>query len=164
MAHDLELMRLLSELEAARGYRDVGFAAFAEYAASVLQMPARQARDLVRVARALPALPALQQAMAGGHLGWTKAREIVRVASPDTVDAWVARAQAVSSRELEALVAALSPGERKATCRRRRQRARLGCSTSTLPTEPALMFSERARSRCDIASDHFRRRVSLRSS
>jgi hypothetical protein len=49
--------------------------------------------------------------MADGHLGWTKAREIVRVASPDTVDAWVARAQAVSSRELEALVAAASPGE-----------------------------------------------------
>jgi hypothetical protein len=111
MAHDLELMRLLSELEAARGYRAVGFATFAEYAASVLQMPARQARDLVRVARALPALRALQQAMADGHLGWTKAREIVRVASPDTVEAWVARAQAVSSRELEALVAVASPGE-----------------------------------------------------
>ena len=111
MAHDLELMRLLSELEAARGYRAVGFATFAEYAASVLQMPARQARDLVRVARALPALPALEQALFEARIGWTKAREIVRVASPDTVDAWVARAQAVSSRELEALVAIASPGE-----------------------------------------------------
>ena len=123
MAHDLELMRLLSELEAARGYRAVGFATFAEYAASVLQMPARQARDLVRVARALPGLPALQQAMAGGHLGWTKAREIVRVASPDTVDAWRSwpRRRRVS---------------RRAARRRRRPRTRLGCSIASNRATP----------------------------
>jgi hypothetical protein len=111
MAHDLELMRLLSQMEAARGYRAVGYGTFGEYAAAVLHMPARQARELVRVGRAMPKLPALEQAMADGRLGWTKAREIVRVASPDTVDAWVARAERGSSRELEALVAAASPGE-----------------------------------------------------
>jgi hypothetical protein len=111
VATDLELMGLLSEMEAANGFRAVGYATFAEYAASVLHMPARQARDLVRVARDLPKLPGLKQAMADGRVGWTKAREIVRVASPDTVDAWVARAEQASSRELEALVAAASPGD-----------------------------------------------------
>jgi hypothetical protein len=111
VATDLELMGLLSEMEAANGFRAVGYATFAEYAAAVLHMPARQARDFVRVARSLPKLPGLKQAMADGRVGWTKAREIVRVASPDTVDAWVARAEQASSRELEALVAAASPGD-----------------------------------------------------
>ncbi len=111
MAHDLELMRLLSQMEAAHGYRAVGYGTFGEYAAAVLHMPARQARDLVRVGRAMPKLPALEQAMTDGRLGWTKVREIIRVASTDTVDAWVARAERVSSRELESLVAAASPGD-----------------------------------------------------
>jgi hypothetical protein len=52
----------------------------------------------------LPHLPALDAAFAAGAIGWTKARELVGVVTPETEAAWVERAARVSSRELERLV------------------------------------------------------------
>jgi hypothetical protein len=46
-----------------------------------------------------------------GRLSWCKAREFVRVATPETAEAWVERARGLSCRELEAAVAAEQPAE-----------------------------------------------------
>src|SRR5436190_2131456 len=51
--------------------------------------------------RAEHQLPVLEAEMAGGELDWTKAREIIRVATPDTEAAWIVHAKEVSCRVLE---------------------------------------------------------------
>ncbi len=109
-ACDLELAQALAQMESAGGHTALGYSTFGAYARDVLQIPARQARELARVGRAAPKLPEVAAAMADGRLPWTKAREIVRVASPETAAAWVARAEGLTSRELEALVASAEPG------------------------------------------------------
>ncbi len=105
------LATLLAELAHTRGYEELGYASTAEYAEVVLDLSLRACRDLVRVGRALPRLPLLAQAMCEGELDWTKAREVITVATPGTEAAWVGRALSVTSRELEREVARSSPGE-----------------------------------------------------
>ncbi len=106
-----QLAVLLAEMADRRLYAELGYASVFDYADRVLDLPARQARDLIRIGRHLPDLPTLAAALADGHLGWTKAREVVSVATPETEAAWVARAVAVPSRVLEQQVARARVGE-----------------------------------------------------
>ena len=91
------------------------------YAEQVLELTPRTTRELLSLARRLPGLPVLSASLECGELDWTKAREIVRVATPDTELAWVERAASVTSRVLEGEVATSLVGElppsRAATCR-----------------------------------------------
>ena len=102
---------LLAELVADQLFRPLGYASVEEFAADRLDLTARQTRDLVRIGRALPRLPRLDAALAAGELDWTKAREIVRVATEATEAEWIQRAKEVPSRVLERLVAARNLGE-----------------------------------------------------
>jgi len=90
---------------------ELGYATVYEYAREVLDLGARRARDLLHIGRSLPDLPVLDAAFAGGELGWTKARELLRVATPDNEAAWVETAPRVHSRTLERLVAATPVGD-----------------------------------------------------
>ncbi|MFZ5475895.1 MAG: hypothetical protein ACOZNI_03895 [Myxococcota bacterium] len=101
--HDLAV--LLAEMDDEGLHRELGHASIVEYARVVLDLTERHARDLLRIGRKLPALPELGDAMSSGDLDWTKARELVRVATPANVAAWVARAKVLTSRELEREVA-----------------------------------------------------------
>lgn len=101
----------LAELADRRLYTELGYASVFDYADQALDLPRRQARDLIRIGRHLPELPELAQSMAEGRLGWTKAREIVTVATAETEAAWVARAVEVPSRVLERQVAQARVGE-----------------------------------------------------
>ena len=106
-----QLAVLLAEMTDRRLFTELGYASVFDYADRVLDLPARQARDFIRIGRHLPDFPALAAALADGQLGWTKAREIVSVATTDTEAAWVERATAVSSRVLEQQVACARVGE-----------------------------------------------------
>jgi hypothetical protein len=103
---------LLAELAQDRLFDPLGHASIEEYAAAVLDLPARQTRDLVRIGRALPNLPRLAAVLRAGALDWTKARELVRVATADTELEWITRARAVTSRVLEAQIAGSVRGDR----------------------------------------------------
>ncbi len=61
--------------------------------------------DFVQLARKLEQLPAVRELVENGELGYTKAREIVKVATPETEKGWVAAAQDSTRRELERKVA-----------------------------------------------------------
>jgi hypothetical protein len=61
--------------------------------------------------RALQSLPAVVGAIRQGRLSWSKARELMRVATPETEAEWLARAARLSCRELEAAAAAHAPAE-----------------------------------------------------
>jgi hypothetical protein len=68
-------------------------------------------RDLVAIGRHMRELPALAAAFSDGRLSATKAREVARVATPDTDAAWTERACVSTSRVLERQVAAARRGD-----------------------------------------------------
>jgi 5-methylcytosine-specific restriction endonuclease McrA len=84
-----------------RLFVDLGHASVLAYAEATLDMTRRQAAHFVRIGRALPELPAVDAAFARGDVGWTKVRELVGVATSATESAWLERALALTSRDLE---------------------------------------------------------------
>ncbi len=106
-----DLALLLAELAEQRHFLELGFASVADYAQVRLQLEPRKTRALLRIGRALPELPGLERALASGAIGWTKARELLTVVTPQTEQAWIDLAGQTTSRELERAVAAHRPGE-----------------------------------------------------
>lgn len=108
---DHEVARLLVEMADDELFRALGYARLVEYTTQVLELTPRVTRDLLRLGRRLADLPRLDAAMAAGDLDWTKARELLRVATPANEEDWIRRAREVPSRELERLVAGSRLGE-----------------------------------------------------
>jgi hypothetical protein len=96
----------LLDLAERRLFRELGYSSVMHYATRALGLAPREVWERLRMARALRELPCLTAALRDGRLSWSKAREIVRVATPETERAWLALAQRLSCRELEAAVAA----------------------------------------------------------
>jgi 5-methylcytosine-specific restriction endonuclease McrA len=106
-----ELAVLLCEVADSGAHNVLGFAHIVEYATTTLELDSRETRDLLYIGRRLRTLPATQAAMSAGELGWTKVRELVRVADPSNEAEWVAFASRSTSRELEKRVAKAAPGD-----------------------------------------------------
>jgi hypothetical protein len=85
-------------------HRELGLATFVEYLERVLGYSPGAARERLRVADALVALPKLQAAMAAGDVPYSAARELTRVATVDTEDAWLAVATKHTVRDIEDMV------------------------------------------------------------
>ena len=64
-----------------------------QYAMKELGFSKTRTGDFIRLARQLENLPAVREAMSSGDLGYTKARVIVGVATPETQDDWLAAAK-----------------------------------------------------------------------
>jgi len=82
-----------------RLYRDLGYSSINQYALTELGFSRSRTGDFICLARRLDDLPAVRKAVASGELGYTKAREIVAVATPATEKRWLAVAQG-TRREL----------------------------------------------------------------
>ena len=82
-----------------RLFREFGHSSINQYAVQELGFSKSRTDDFVRLARQLENLPAVREAVASGDLGYTKAREIVAVATPETQDTWLEAAKG-SRREL----------------------------------------------------------------
>jgi hypothetical protein len=116
---DVALRRALTELQraernavlwfaeiASRGlYRNLGYSSIHQYAAVALGFSSNRTNRFLRLAADLERLPRLRAAVAVGEIGWTKAREVVKVASARTEERWIAAAKELSRRELEEKVA-----------------------------------------------------------
>lgn len=74
-------------------YRELGHSSINQYAMIELGFSKSRTGDFIRLARQLDKLPVVRQALATGDLGYTKAREIVSVATPDTQDRWLEAAK-----------------------------------------------------------------------
>ncbi len=106
-----ELAVLLAEMADRGHFLDLGYASVSQYAELKLQLEPRKTRGLVRIGRALPELPVFDQAFGSGELGWTKARDLLAVITPEVEAEWVELACRSTSRELERAVATHSLGE-----------------------------------------------------
>jgi hypothetical protein len=87
-------------------YRELGYASIHAYGREGLGFSERKLSAFVRLSEALEQLPATRAAVAAGALPWTKARELIAVATPATEDRWLAEAGSTSRRELERKVRA----------------------------------------------------------
>ena len=103
--------RLLRQVADESLHHALGYASIYDYAEQALDLSVRQARGLMQIGGLLPSLPALDAAFAGGAISWTKARELIRIVTPETEAAWVAAATTTPSRALEAMVSKAQVGE-----------------------------------------------------
>ncbi len=74
-------------------YREFNCSSINQYAMTRLGFSKSRTGDFIRLARQLDKLPAVRKALSLGELGYTKAREIVGVATPETEDGWLAAAK-----------------------------------------------------------------------
>ncbi len=116
-ACDLALRRSIAAMDEARKcavlwfgeimqrqlYREFGHSSINQYAMQRLGFSKSRTGDFIRLAQKLESLPRVKAAVADGSLGYTKAREIVGVATPATEEQWLAAAQR-PRRELAAEV------------------------------------------------------------
>jgi hypothetical protein len=109
---DAEEARWLREAEALQIWRPLGMVSALDYMERVLGYAPRTAQDRLRVARALGGLPRMTAALSRGELGFSAVRELTRVATAATEDAWIGSAIGKNLRQIEDLVADHRLGDR----------------------------------------------------
>ncbi len=92
---------LFAEVLRRRLFRALGFASIHIYAQEALGFSRSKTYEFIRLAEALGKLPGLKAKIESGELAWTKAREVVKVATPETEKQWLEMASEKSRRELE---------------------------------------------------------------
>jgi hypothetical protein len=106
----LILGRCLLALQENKGYKEFACSSSVHYATQILGMPKREARACRRVARALLTLPELSLNAEFGKIEWSKLREIVRKATPETECYWLELSRKFNSEQIQALVARTPKG------------------------------------------------------
>jgi hypothetical protein len=109
---DFEIGRWLLAARREGVHRRFGLASFEEYADRMFGHVAREAREKIRVATELEALPKIRDALRTGNRAWSAVREMVRIATPDTEDEWMARTERMTVRQVEAEVTGRKRGDR----------------------------------------------------
>jgi hypothetical protein len=113
----------------------LGYASFVEYIERLFGYSPRFTLERLRVAESLERLPKTADALSQGLLTWSGARELTRVAVPETEAEWLAAASGKTMREVEQLVSGHAPGSRPddpADATLRRHVIRLEVSGETL--------------------------------
>jgi hypothetical protein len=108
------LARVAGELLRRRTWEPLGFARAGDYARERPGLSARELCDLAHVDAALAKLPAIDAALSEGRLGWTKARLLCRVATPEDEGRWLAAAATLSAAALARQVRAIDVGSLEA--------------------------------------------------
>jgi hypothetical protein len=96
-----QAVTLFAEIMKRKLYRGLGYASIHLYAEEGLGFSRSKTYEFIRLAEALDDFPGLKQGLASGELPWTKAREVVKVATPETEQQWLVMAESKSRRELE---------------------------------------------------------------
>lgn len=102
----------LHTLSGRRLYRRLGFVRLGDYLTERLGMSLRRCQSIVRLERALRDLPAVAAAFDAGALPPSKVRIVASVATTETQDLWLARAQRLTVRDLEAAARAAEQATR----------------------------------------------------
>lgn len=90
-----------SEVLRRKLYRDLGYGSMHQYARVALGFGPAKTSQFIRLGEALHDLPKLRESVARGELGWTKARTVAAVATPETEEDWLAAAKSESRTVLE---------------------------------------------------------------
>ncbi len=101
------LVLWFGELVRRKLYLELGYTSIYTYTADRHGFSRSRCSQLLQVVGRLEGLPELKASVTAGEMGWTKAREVVKVATPETEGVWLREAKQVSRRALERRVAAV---------------------------------------------------------
>jgi hypothetical protein len=110
-ALDGEELALIRQAIAVQLWRPLGMISMREYLEHVMGYGPHVANERLRVADALEELPAIEAALTTGALSYSAVRELTRIATRKTDEAWVAAAGGKNLRQVEELVAEREPGD-----------------------------------------------------
>src|SRR5262245_66306420 len=79
----------------------LGYGTFAEFVERLFGYKPRWTDERLRVAEALETLPAIGQSLRDGAINWSAARELTRVATAASEEAWLEAARGRSVRQVE---------------------------------------------------------------
>ena len=108
-ADEIQLLACAMRIEI---WRQLGMASLHEYLEHVLGYSPRQATERMRVATALEDLPELADALANSELHFSAVRELTRVATRETEQAWIDATRGQNLRQIEQAVAGRKRGDR----------------------------------------------------
>ncbi len=114
-----------------------GRGSFGEYAIALFGSKLGSVSERLRVAREIEELPGIKSALCAGEINWSAARELTRVAEPETEGEWLEVARGRTCREVESLVAGLARGDLPGARKRRdklRHILRLEVTAETMAT------------------------------
>ncbi|MEO6486627.1 MAG: HNH endonuclease signature motif containing protein [Thermoanaerobaculia bacterium] len=111
VALEAEEAGLLLEAEESRLYRRLGYTTMHEYMERELHYGPHAANERLRVAHALVGLPLIAELFGEGELCFSAVRELTRVATAATEQAFLAKAQGKTAHQVQQLVAGLKPGD-----------------------------------------------------
>ena len=102
---------LLLEAEETRLYGRLGYTSMLEYMERELHYGPHAANERLRVAHALVALPLTAELFGEGELCFSAVRELTRVVTPATEEAFLRKAQGKTAHEVQQMVAGLKLGD-----------------------------------------------------
>ncbi len=109
---DVQEAEALREAQQLQLWKQFGHVSLVDYMVQELGYSSfRAAEDRLRLANALPELPKLTEALKSGELNVSQAREIARVATPETEEKWIEKALDLNVRETEQAVAGHCKGD-----------------------------------------------------
>ena len=110
-ALDAEEVQWVREAERIQIWKRTGHSSMLAYLESLFGYTPKTADDRLRVARRLEALPLLTDALADGELPYSAVKELVRVATPGTENAWREAARGKVVHQIEQLVSGHHRGD-----------------------------------------------------
>jgi hypothetical protein len=110
-ALDAQEAAALREAQQQRVWRHYGYASLIEYMEIEMGYSPRVAIERLRVAKAIEELPVIADALTQGDLSFSAAKEITRVATPETEQAWVEAVSEKNVRQVEELVSGHAKGD-----------------------------------------------------
>ncbi|CAN5858473.1 hypothetical protein BH11MYX3_BH11MYX3_27490 [soil metagenome] len=109
---DAKELDLLFEAEEMGLFRRLGYPTMQAYMVAELECSRHTANEKLRVARELLELPAMSEELRAGRIGWTKVRELTRVATPETEDDWLDAIEGKDSTQVQQMVQGFKKGSR----------------------------------------------------
>ena len=111
-ALDAEEARCLREAHDMKLWRRLGYAHMNEYLERELGYAPQVGIERLRIAYALAELPRIEANLADGHLAYSAVRELTRVATANTEQAWLDKVRGKNLRQIEAMVSGRKRGDR----------------------------------------------------
>jgi hypothetical protein len=110
-ALDREELVLIREAVRVQLWRPLGMTSMREYLERRMGYRPQVAAERLRVAEALEALPAIENALDRGELSYSAVRELSRIATRKTEDAWLDACRGKNLRQVEEMIAEREPGD-----------------------------------------------------
>jgi hypothetical protein len=108
---DREEARALREAQRLALWRRYGHASLVQYLEMELGYTPRQAAERLRVANVVETLPVIAEKLGSGEMPYSSAREITRVATPETEPMWVEACKDKNCQQVAAMVAGHDRGD-----------------------------------------------------